>query len=243
MLARCTSRRFIAHRGVHLGSTIAGENSLEAVRLARRAGFACIETDVRLTSDGVAVVLHDESLNRTMTTKSGHDLDALVLISEVPFARLRSDYRLRARKHEDRMRIPTLEEYLAECASARLLPFIEAKPVEHASEFCTQVLEIADAVIGRGDYVITSNGAGSTALCTCIRARISRSRPRPGHASAASSSISSSPALPRCGSAHKRSALPVLSRGASDIKCCWMRGRHHSPSPSRRRASSVGSRS
>ncbi|MGM7679107.1 glycerophosphodiester phosphodiesterase family protein [Microbacterium sp. A94] len=214
MLARCTSRRFIAHRGVHLGSTIAGENSLEAVRLARRAGFACIETDVRLTSDGVAVVLHDESLNRTMTTKSGHDLDALVLISEVPFARLRSDYRLRARKHEDRMRIPTLEEYLAECASARLLPFIEAKPVEHAS-----------------------------ALCTCIRARISRSRPRPGHASAASSSISSSPAMPRCGSARKHSALPVLSRGASDIKCCWMRGRHHSPSPPRRRASSVGSRS
>ncbi|GMA89878.1 glycerophosphodiester phosphodiesterase [Homoserinibacter gongjuensis] len=66
-----TARRFIAHRGVHLGFTIAGENSLEAVALARRAGFACIETDVRLSSDGELVVMHDETLNRTAALADG----------------------------------------------------------------------------------------------------------------------------------------------------------------------------
>lgn len=157
-------RRFIAHRGVHLNSTIAGENSLEAVRLARRAGFACVETDVRLTSDGVAVALHDDTLNRTATRASGHDLATPVPVAEVPFTQLRSDYRLRARASGDRMRIPTLEEYLAECASTELVPFIEIKPVEQAPDFCTQVLGIADDVIGRGRYVVTSNGAVNRAI-------------------------------------------------------------------------------
>src|SRR5687768_4743480 len=59
-------RFFIAHRGVHLKKTIAGENSLESIRLAKRAGFECIEMDVRLSSDGQAVVMHDETLNRTV---------------------------------------------------------------------------------------------------------------------------------------------------------------------------------
>src|SRR5690606_20238175 len=91
------ARRFIAHPGVHLGGTIAGENSLEAVNLARRAGFACIETDVRLSADGELIIMHDETLNRTATDASGGELGAPALVSDVPFARLRADYRLKAR--------------------------------------------------------------------------------------------------------------------------------------------------
>jgi glycerophosphoryl diester phosphodiesterase len=52
----------IAHRG---DSFHAPENTLEAARLAREASADAWELDVQLTRDGVAVVIHDESLVRT----------------------------------------------------------------------------------------------------------------------------------------------------------------------------------
>lgn len=159
-----TPRRFIAHRGVHLGCTAAGENSLEAVELARRAGFACIETDVHLSSDGVFVVMHDETLNRTATHADGRELETPVRVDATPYARLRSDYRLKARDPENRTRIPTLEEYLRACADAGLLPFIEVKLHEQPPEFYRALLELADGVMGRGEYVVTSNGEANRAI-------------------------------------------------------------------------------
>lgn len=52
----------VAHRG---DSFHAPENTLEAARLAWQAGADAWELDVQQTRDGVAVVLHDESLLRT----------------------------------------------------------------------------------------------------------------------------------------------------------------------------------
>lgn len=151
-------RRFIAHRGVHLGSTIAGENSLEAVRLAGRAGFACVETDVRLSADGELIVMHDDTLNRTATTVSGEGLDHPVRVADVSLAHLREDFRLKASDAAQRTRIPTLDDFLQECRSTGVLPFIEIKLHDQAPAFYEQVLAVGDAVLGRGGYVITSNG-------------------------------------------------------------------------------------
>ncbi|MGN6274244.1 MAG: glycerophosphodiester phosphodiesterase family protein [Protaetiibacter sp.] len=152
-----TDRRFIAHRGVHLGCTIAGENSLEAVALARRAGFACIETDVRLSSDGELVVMHDETLNRTAVHSDGGELRTPVRVDETPLTALRRDFRLKARDPENRTGIPTLEEYLRACADAQLLPFIESK-LDGPADVWLRMLELADGILGRGGYVMTSNG-------------------------------------------------------------------------------------
>ena len=69
--ARPRKRVFIAHRGVNMRSTVAGENSLEAIRLAKAAGFGAIETDVRLSADGALVVMHDSTLNRTCLHADG----------------------------------------------------------------------------------------------------------------------------------------------------------------------------
>ncbi len=52
----------IAHRGA---SGSAPENTLEAFELAVRQGADAFELDVRPTSDGVPVVLHDATLDRT----------------------------------------------------------------------------------------------------------------------------------------------------------------------------------
>ncbi|MEZ0166856.1 glycerophosphodiester phosphodiesterase [Kineococcus sp. LSe6-4] len=57
----------VAHRG---SSASAPENTLAAFEAALRAGADLLELDVRLDGDGVPVVLHDETLDRT-TDRSG----------------------------------------------------------------------------------------------------------------------------------------------------------------------------
>ena len=52
-----------AHRGLHTRDRAVPENSLEAFRLAARAGYG-IELDVRLSRDGQVVVFHDDDLKR-----------------------------------------------------------------------------------------------------------------------------------------------------------------------------------
>ena len=73
-LTDLSSRPVIAHRGA---SGSAPENTLAAFDLAVRQGADAIELDVRLTADGVPVVLHDATLDRT--TDRGGPVGALSL--------------------------------------------------------------------------------------------------------------------------------------------------------------------
>ena len=57
--------RLVAHRGLH--AEVRGgarENTLAAVHAAVSAGVTWVEIDVRVTSDGVVVLLHDRTLER-----------------------------------------------------------------------------------------------------------------------------------------------------------------------------------
>lgn len=115
--------RTIAHRG---GSGIRPENTLVAFRHAHALGVRTMELDVHLTSDGVLVVHHDESLDRT-TNGTGP-------IATCTLADLRSLDA--AHRFEDEfgefsfrgqgIRIPTLEEVLLELADTSFV--IELKP-------------------------------------------------------------------------------------------------------------------
>jgi len=67
----------VAHRG---GAAYAPENTLAAIRIALRDGVAGVEFDVRLSSDGVPVLMHDDDLERTTNGRgkvSDHTLDEL----------------------------------------------------------------------------------------------------------------------------------------------------------------------
>lgn len=59
--------RLVAHRG---GGLLAPENTLAAIRVGQALGYRAVEFDVKLTRDGVAVLLHDATLDRT-TSGSG----------------------------------------------------------------------------------------------------------------------------------------------------------------------------
>ena len=63
--------RVVAHRG---GGSLAPENTLAAIRLGQSLGFRAHEFDVKLSRDGVLVLLHDETLERT-TTGEGRAAD------------------------------------------------------------------------------------------------------------------------------------------------------------------------
>ena len=74
--------KLIAHRG---GGSLAPENTLAAVKLGQSLGYRAHEFDVKLSKDGVAMLLHDETLERTtsgrgracdFTWKQLSDLDA-----------------------------------------------------------------------------------------------------------------------------------------------------------------------
>jgi len=54
--------RAIAHRGA---GTLAPENTLAALRVAVARGWRMVEYDVKLSADGVPVLLHDATLDRT----------------------------------------------------------------------------------------------------------------------------------------------------------------------------------
>jgi glycerophosphoryl diester phosphodiesterase len=57
----------IAHRGF---SARAPENTVAALRAALRAGADAVEFDLHMTADGISVLLHDDTLDRT-TDRSG----------------------------------------------------------------------------------------------------------------------------------------------------------------------------
>lgn len=96
--------KVIGHRGA---MAYAPENTLASFREARNRGATWIEIDVKLTSDDVVVVMHDESLKRTM----GVDR----LVRETPRAELPRD-------------VPTFEETIALCAELGLGCNVEIKP-------------------------------------------------------------------------------------------------------------------
>jgi glycerophosphoryl diester phosphodiesterase len=52
----------LAHRG---GGTLAPENTLAAIRAGRARGFRGVEFDAMLAADGVPVLMHDATLERT----------------------------------------------------------------------------------------------------------------------------------------------------------------------------------
>jgi glycerophosphoryl diester phosphodiesterase len=62
----------VVHRVAHRGySAVAPENTLPALAAAALAGATYVEFDVRTTADGVPVVLHDRTVDRT-TDGTGH---------------------------------------------------------------------------------------------------------------------------------------------------------------------------
>lgn len=107
----------INHRGY---STIAPENTLPAYILSKNMGFNYVETDVSFTSDGVPMLLHDATIDRT-SNGSG-------TLSNMTYNQVRQyDFGSWKSPEYAGTKIPTLAEFLQLCRSIMLYPYIELK--------------------------------------------------------------------------------------------------------------------
>lgn len=114
----------IAHRGA---SQLAPENTISAFYQAKHAGARWVEFDVMLAKCGEAVVIHDQTLNRT-TNSSGK----LNRFTYEELKRLDAGSWFNKKFHNER--IPTLTDVLQALQEYELCPNIEIKPFKGFEE-------------------------------------------------------------------------------------------------------------
>ena len=137
-----------AHRGCWFKNDVP-ENSLEAVRMAKRFGYKGIECDVKYTSDKVMVIMHDKTINRTMRNASDYSkIQEPVEVSKTTFKELRENYVMASDNPLMRERIPTLEELLLECKSQGVIPMLHSSIIES--------YEMAQKIMGDGNWIAFS---------------------------------------------------------------------------------------
>ena len=112
-----TNFKVISHRGY---MNVAPENTLSAFKLAKKMGFEYVECDIAQTSDGVAVLLHDDTVDRTSNGTGS--------ISTLTFAEVRAlDFGSWKSSEYTGEKIPTFEEFLLLCKNIGLKAYIEIK--------------------------------------------------------------------------------------------------------------------
>jgi glycerophosphoryl diester phosphodiesterase len=132
-VSRCTVPQVIGHRG-----TPEDENTLRGLRDAANAGASGVEFDVWWTQDGVPVLSHDPTVDRTTT---GHGP-----VAGMTSAQVRA---LRTKRGEP---VPTLEEALRVTVERRLTAMVELKPTPTPSQL-RSLLSVIRAT-GAAPYVV-----------------------------------------------------------------------------------------
>jgi glycerophosphoryl diester phosphodiesterase len=107
----------VGHRGA---AALAPENTLAGFRAAAEAGVTAVEFDVRLSADGVPVVIHDATLERTTDGKG-----PVAALSAAQLARLDAGAWFARRFRGEKL--PTLEAAIGALAALGLAANIELK--------------------------------------------------------------------------------------------------------------------
>ena len=130
--------RMIAHAGF---SAIAPSNTLPAYEAAGQSAFWGAECDVQRTKDGVWVLMHDETVDKT-TDGTGRIAD----MTYAEIQELNVDVGSNIDQYPN-LKVPTLQEYLDVCKEYGLHPIIEIKanaPVETMDELASLLLARED---------------------------------------------------------------------------------------------------
>ncbi len=110
--------RVIGHRGA---AATAPENTLESIREAKRLGAGGVEFDAKLAADGVPLLMHDDTLERTT---SGRGLVATLASRDIR----RLDAGLWFAPQWRRVLVPRLEDALRLVVELDLAVNVEIKP-------------------------------------------------------------------------------------------------------------------
>lgn len=112
----------VGHRGWYK----APENTLSAYRESYNNGFKYVECDVQFTKDGIPVLLHDDTIDRTSNGSGYLSQMTYAEVSQYDFSYDDNDTvnDFSAYRGE---KIPTFEEFIALCKELGLHPYIEIK--------------------------------------------------------------------------------------------------------------------
>lgn len=141
----------INHRGYN---TVAPENTLPAFELSKEMGYVRVETDVSFTKDGIPVLLHDETINRTARCEDGSPIGQEISINDITYEEaLKYDFGIWKGEDYKGVRIPTFESFLLLCRDQGLYPYIELK--ENGDYRPEQIAGLTDLVrqYGMADQV------------------------------------------------------------------------------------------
>jgi glycerophosphoryl diester phosphodiesterase len=134
--------QIVGHRGA---AGVAPENTMPSFEAAWAAGVAWVETDVHLTRDGVAVLLHDAALDRTT---AGHGP-----VGDITWEELQAvDAGARFSPAFAGTRVPRLEELLG-AAAGRSNVLIELKAERERAELLVFRVLKAIAAADAGSWV------------------------------------------------------------------------------------------
>ncbi|MHC8315689.1 glycerophosphodiester phosphodiesterase [Pseudomonas sp. LB3P31] len=151
-----SGRQVIAHRGSTVGG-IAPENSLDAYKLAARAGYKRVETDVIRTADGQFLIMHDDSINRTCRNAADYSvITGTVNALDKTMAELRANYVLTSAVPRFRRKIPTLDEFLGVCRDFGLYPVIELKYFGFTNAEIEAITNRAIEILGADGFAFCS---------------------------------------------------------------------------------------
>lgn len=132
-----------AHRGV---CTEFPENTMAAFRGAVDQGYEIIELDPDVTADGVFVIMHDRTINRTARRQDGSQIEEPTKTSEITYSEAASyDYGMWFSPEFKGEKIPLLKDVLAFAGEKDVLIKIDNKfrnfPEEHMDSFFTLLRE------------------------------------------------------------------------------------------------------
>lgn len=125
ILSEMSNVKAVNHRGYNF---IAPENTLIAYEMSAQYGFKYVETDVLFTSDGVPVLMHDDTINRTARNSDGTTLSETIKIEDITYQQaLTYDYGIYKGEQFAGTKIPTFAEFMYCCKAHNLHPWIELK--------------------------------------------------------------------------------------------------------------------
>ena len=127
------NKKLLSHRGYNIE---APENTMSAFKKSYEYGYKYVETDVTFTKDGIPVLLHDDTIDRT---SNGTGKICNLTFDEVRQLDFGSWKNLIYKDEK----IPTFDEFIEYCSTHDLHPYIELKS-NISSEKVKILFEILD---------------------------------------------------------------------------------------------------
>ena len=156
--------RLISHRGWNTwNGELYPEQVISSYKESYKRGLRNVECDVKFTKDGVPVLLHDNTINRTARNLDGTELGTDIYLKDLTFEQVRNNYDFGIYQGErfKGTKIPTLEELLRLCKILGIRIILEYKADENGTVGINEGVEkVYNLVKNNGmlDYVVFLSG-------------------------------------------------------------------------------------